>query len=58
MYLEHYAFNDYPFRLTPDTDFLYMSSAHSRALAYMEYAIFNREGFVVITGEIGTGKMH
>ncbi len=56
MYLEHYAFNDYPFRLTPDTDFLYMSSAHSRALAYMEYAIFNREGFVVITGEIGTGK--
>jgi len=33
-----------------------MSSAHSRAKAYMEYAIFNREGFVVITGEIGSGK--
>ncbi len=56
MYLEHYALNDYPFRLTPDTDYLYMSSAHSRALAYMEYAIFNREGFVVVTGEIGSGK--
>lgn len=56
MYLEHYSLNDYPFRLTPDTDYLYMSSAHSRALAYMEYAIFNREGFVVVTGEIGSGK--
>ena len=56
MYLEHYGFSDYPFRLTPDTDYLYMSSAHSRALAYMEYAIFNREGFVVVTGEIGAGK--
>ena len=56
MYLEHYGFNDYPFRLTPDTDYLFMSSAHSRALSYMEYAIFNREGFVVITGEIGAGK--
>lgn len=56
MYLEHYGLNDYPFRLTPDTDYLYMSSAHSRALAYMEYAIFNREGFVVVTGEIGSGK--
>jgi len=56
MYLEYYGFNDYPFRLTPDTDYLYMSSAHSRALAYMEYAIFNREGFVVVTGEIGAGK--
>ena len=47
---------DYPFRITPDTDYLYMSPAHSRAKAYMEYAIFNREGFVVITGEIGSGK--
>ena len=56
MYLEHHGLNDYPFRLTPDTDYLYMSSVHSRALAYMEYAIFNREGFVVVTGEIGTGK--
>jgi len=56
MYIEHFGLKDYPFRLTPDTDFLYMSSAHSRAKAYMEYAIFNREGFVVITGEIGSGK--
>jgi len=56
MYMEYFGLNDYPFRITPDTDYLYMSSAHSRAKAYMEYAIFNREGFVVITGEIGSGK--
>lgn len=56
MYIEHFGLKDYPFRITPDTDYLYMSPAHSRAKAYMEYAIFNREGFVVITGEIGSGK--
>jgi len=56
MYIDFFGLNDYPFRITPDTDYLYMSPAHSRAKAYMEYAIFNREGFVVITGEIGSGK--
>ncbi|VAW57580.1 hypothetical protein MNBD_GAMMA07-1699 [hydrothermal vent metagenome] len=56
MYTEHFGLKDYPFRITPDTDYLYMSPAHSRAKAYMDYAIFNREGFVVITGEIGSGK--
>jgi general secretion pathway protein A len=56
MYMEYFGLKDFPFRITPDTDYLYMSSAHSRAKAYMEYAIFNREGFVVITGEIGAGK--
>ena len=56
MYIDHFGLKDYPFRITPDTDYLYMSAAHSRAKAYMDYAIFNREGFVVITGEIGSGK--
>jgi len=56
MYIDYFGLTDYPFRITPDTDYLYMSAAHSRAKAYMEYAIFNREGFVVITGEIGSGK--
>lgn len=56
MYLQHFGLIDYPFRLTPDTEYLFMSAAHSRAKAYMDYAIFNREGFVVITGEIGSGK--
>lgn len=56
MYLEYFGFKDFPFRLTPDTDYLYMSPVHSRAMSYMEYAIFNQEGFVIITGEIGSGK--
>lgn len=56
MYLDHFGLNDFPFRITPDTDYLYMCPPHTRAKAYMEYAVFNREGFVVITGEIGAGK--
>lgn len=56
MYLEFFKLREYPFRLTPDTEFLYMSRAHARAKAYMEYTVSNREGFVVITGEIGCGK--
>ena len=56
MYLEHYKLREFPFQLTPDSDFLYPSKIHSRAKAYMDYAIWNRDGFVVITGEVGTGK--
>lgn len=56
MYLDFYDLSDFPFRLTPDTDYLYMSPSHSRAISYMEYAVFNQEGFVAITGEIGSGK--
>lgn len=56
MYLEFFKLKELPFRLTPDSEFLYMSTAHSRAKAYMDYTVWNREGFVVITGEIGCGK--
>jgi type II secretory pathway predicted ATPase ExeA len=56
MYLEFFGLRDFPFRLTPDTEFLFMSNAHVRAKAYMDYSVWNREGFVVITGEIGCGK--
>jgi general secretion pathway protein A len=56
MYLEFFKLKELPFRLTPDSEFLYMSGAHSRAKAYMDYTVWNREGFVVITGEIGCGK--
>ncbi|BAV34029.1 ATPase [Sulfuricaulis limicola] len=56
MYLEYFKLKELPFRLTPDSEFLYMSGAHSRAKAYMDYSVWNREGFVVITGEIGCGK--
>jgi len=56
MYLEHFSLREFPFRLTPDTEFLYMSSAHARAKAYMDYTVWNRDGFVIITGDIGCGK--
>ena len=56
MYLDHFRLKEHPFQITPDSDFLYMSAAHSRAKAYMDYSIRNRDGFVVITGEVGAGK--
>jgi len=56
MYLEHFGLQDQPFRLTPDSRFLYLSEAHAQAKAYMEYTIWNRDSFVIITGEIGSGK--
>lgn len=56
MYLKHFNLTAQPFRLTPDIDFLFMSEAHTRAKTYMDYTVWNQEGFVVITGEIGSGK--
>jgi type II secretory pathway predicted ATPase ExeA len=56
MYLKHFGLKVEPFQLTPDIGFLFMSEVHRRAKAYMDYSVWNREGFVVITGEIGCGK--
>ncbi|MFO1504979.1 MAG: AAA family ATPase [Steroidobacteraceae bacterium] len=56
MYTELFKLRDLPFRLSPDPEFLYLSKNHSRAKAYMESTIWFTDGFVVITGEIGSGK--
>jgi general secretion pathway protein A len=56
MYLDHFNLTDLPFRLSPDPAFLYLSQIHARAKAYMESTIWFADGFVVITGEIGSGK--
>jgi type II secretory pathway predicted ATPase ExeA len=56
MYLDHFQLKDQPFRLSPDPAYLYLSQIHSRAKAYMESTIWFSDGFVVITGEIGSGK--
>jgi general secretion pathway protein A len=56
MYTDSFKLTEQPFRLSPDPDFLYLSKAHSRAKAYMESTIWFTDGFVVITGEIGSGK--
>ena len=56
MYRSFYGFTGKPFQLTPDLRFLYPSSSHKRAMAYLRYGLEQGEGFVVITGDIGTGK--
>jgi len=56
MYCELFKLKEPPFRLTPDPQFLYASKQHARAKAYMESSIWLADGFVVITGEIGSGK--
>jgi general secretion pathway protein A len=56
MYEEYYGFTEKPFSLTPDPKYLYKSESHANAFELLQYAVRRREGFVVITGDIGTGK--
>jgi len=56
MYTKFYGFSEKPFNTTPDSKFFFASSKHSEALNSLIYAINERKGFVVITGEIGAGK--
>jgi general secretion pathway protein A len=56
MYERYYGFTEKPFSLTPDPKFLYRSPSHANAFELLRYAIRRREGFVVVTGDIGTGK--
>ncbi len=56
MYEEFFNLKERPFTLVPDPDFLYLSPQHKLARAYLEYGIYQRTGFVVLTGDVGTGK--
>jgi putative secretion ATPase (PEP-CTERM system associated) len=56
MYDEFYRLNGKPFQLTPDRRFFFESQVHHRAMAYLRYGVEQSEGFIVITGPIGTGK--
>jgi len=56
MYREFFGLKIKPFSITPDPRFLYMSPGHKEALAHLLYGIKEASGFVVITGEVGTGK--
>ena len=56
MYEEYYGFVQPPFSLTPDPRFLYRSESHDVALQQVWQAIRRKEGFIVLTGDIGTGK--
>jgi general secretion pathway protein A len=56
MYNKHYGFKESPFNMTPSSRYFFESSKHAEALSTLVYAIEQRKGFVVITGEIGSGK--
>ena len=56
MYTEFYGLNEKPFSLTPDPRFLFLSESHREALAHLLYGIEQGEGFIAVTGEVGTGK--
>jgi putative secretion ATPase (PEP-CTERM system associated) len=56
MYESFYRLNGKPFQLNPDPSFFFGSRGHKRALAYLQYGLYQGEGFIVITGEVGAGK--
>lgn len=56
MYEEFYRLSGKPFQLSPDARFFFNSAGHNRAMAYLRYGLRQGEGFIVITGGIGTGK--
>ena len=56
MYLGFYGLTEKPFNMTPDPRFLYLTPGHREALAQLTYAIREGQGFVALTGDVGTGK--
>jgi general secretion pathway protein A len=56
VYEAHYGFAEKPFNLTPDPKYLYLSQRHTEAFAHLEFGRRERGGFIVVTGEVGTGK--
>ena len=56
MYESHFGLTGTPFGLNPDPAFFFGSKGHSHALSYLKFGVYQGEGFVVVTGEIGAGK--
>jgi general secretion pathway protein A len=56
MYKRFYNLQRNPFEITPDPSFLFSTKRHNEALAALYYGVRRRKGFVVMTGEVGTGK--
>jgi general secretion pathway protein A len=56
MYLDHYNLKEKPFNISPDSRFLWLSEKHKEALASLKYGVMENKGFLVLTGDIGTGK--
>ena len=56
LYKRHFGLKEPPFNITPDPSFLYASASHREGLAQLLYGVTARRGFIVLTGEVGTGK--
>ena len=56
MYYDFFGFREPPFSIAPDPRYLYLSDRHKEALAHLMYGVQGQGGFIVITGEVGTGK--
>jgi general secretion pathway protein A len=56
IYNPYFGFSENPFNISPDPEFLYRSPQHEEALANLIYGVRSRKGFIVLTGEVGTGK--
>ncbi len=56
MYERHFGFTEKPFNLTPDPRYLFLSPKHQEAYANLEFGVRERNGFLLLTGEVGTGK--
>ena len=56
MYTSYFGLTCNPFQLTPDPEFLFLAKDHKRALTYLNYGIMSNTGFILVTGEVGTGK--
>jgi len=56
MYEKYFSLKHKPFELTPNPDFLFRSSTHKKAITYLDYGIKERVGFILLTGEVGSGK--
>ena len=56
MYLSHYNLVEKPFQISTDPKFLWLGEKHREALAVLKYGIINNQGFVLLTGDVGTGK--
>lgn len=56
MYLDRYGLRELPFNITPNPRFLYLTGTHRRALEHLTYGVRRRAGFIVLTGDVGTGK--
>src|SRR5512139_358747 len=56
MYEHFFGLNKKPFELAPNPDFFFPGAAHKRALTYLDYAVKEKMGFIILIGEVGSGK--